>query len=350
MAIDRVLIIAEAGVNHNGSIEIAKQMVDKAVDAGVDIIKFQTFKSEKLVSKAARQAEYQQRNIGKQGEGQLEMLKKLELSHQDHEELIAYCNKKGIRFFSTAFDMESIDYLHSLNMGLWKIPSGEITNYPYLRKIASYGESIILSTGMCELSDIKAAVNVINKFWPKANSQRPTANSQQPTADITILHCNTEYPTPYQDVNLKAMLEIAETFKVKIGYSDHTQGIEVPIAAVALGASVIEKHFTLDKTMEGPDHKASLDPEELKAMVQAIRHIEQALGTGHKTISESERKNIEIARKSIVAACPIKAGELLTEDNLTVKRPGTGISPMRWNEVVGTFAVKDFEEEEPIVL
>ena len=371
MAIDRVLIIAEAGVNHNGSIEIAKQMVDKAVDAGVDIIKFQTFKSEKLVSKAARQAEYQQRNIGKQGEGQLEMLKKLELSKQDHEELIAYCNKKGIRFFSTAFDMESIDYLHSLNMGLWKIPSGEITNYPYLRKIASYGEPIILSTGMCELSDIKAAVNVINKFWPKANSQRPTANSQrptansqqltansqqptansqQPTADITILHCNTEYPTPYQDVNLKAMLEIAETFKVKFGYSDHTQGIEVPIAAVALGASVIEKHFTLDKTMEGPDHKASLEPEELKAMVQAIRHIEQALGTGHKTISESERKNIEIARKSIVAACPIKAGELLTEDNLTVKRPGSGISPMRWNEVVGTFAVKDFEEEEPIVL
>ena len=350
MAINRVLIIAEAGVNHNGSIEIAKQMVDKAVEAGVDIIKFQTFKSEKLVSKAARQAEYQQRNIGKQGEGQLEMLKKLELSKQDHEELIAYCNKKGIRFFSTAFDMESIDYLHSLNMGLWKIPSGEITNYPYLRKIASYGESIILSTGMCELSDIKAAVNVINKFWPKANSQRPTANSQQPTANITILHCNTEYPTPYQDVNLKAMLEIAETFKVKFGYSDHTQGIEVPIAAVALGASVIEKHFTLDKTMEGPDHKASLEPEELKAMVQAIRHIEQALGTGHKTISESERKNIEIARKSIVAACPIKAGELLTEGNLTVKRPGSGISPMRWNEVIGTFAVKEFEEEEPIVL
>ena len=350
MAIDRVLIIAEAGVNHNGSIEIAKQMVDKAVDAGVDIIKFQTFKSEKLVSKTARQAEYQQRNIGKQDEGQLEMLKKLELSQQDHEELIAYCNKKGIRFFSTAFDMDSIDYLHSLNMGLWKIPSGEITNYPYLRKIASYGEPIILSTGMCELSDIEAAVNVINEFWPTAKCQQLTANSQWPTADITILHCNTEYPTPYQDVNLKAMLEIAETFKVKFGYSDHTQGIEVPIAAVALGASVIEKHFTLDKTMEGPDHKASLEPEELKAMVQAIRHIEQALGTGHKTISESERKNIEIARKSIVAACPIKAGELFTEDNLTVKRPGSGISPMRWNEVVGTFAVKDFEEEEPIVL
>ena len=350
MAIDRVLIIAEAGVNHNGSIVLAKQLIDKAVEAGVDIIKCQTFKSEKLGSKAAKQAEYQQRNIGKKDEGQLAMLKKLELSQQDHEELIAYCNEKGIRFFSTAFDMESIDYLHSLNMGLWKIPSGEITNYPYLRKIASYGEPIILSTGMCELSDIEAAVNVINEFWPTANSQQPTANSQQPTADITILHCNTEYPTPYQDVNLKAMLEIAETFKVKFGYSDHTQGIEVPIAAVALGASVIEKHFTLDKTMEGPDHKASLEPEELKAMVQAIRHIEQALGTGHKTISESERKNIEIARKSIVAACPIKAGELLTEDNLTVKRPGSGISPMRWNEVVGTFAVKDFEEEEPIVL
>ena len=364
MAIDRVLIIAEAGVNHNGSIEIAKQMVDKAVDAGVDIIKFQTFKSEKLVSKAARQAEYQQRNIGKQGEGQLEMLKKLELSQQDHEELIAYCNKKGIRFFSTAFDMESIDYLHSLNMGLWKIPSGEITNYPYLRKIASYGEPIILSTGMCELSDIKAAVNVINEFWPTANSQQPTAkcqmptansqlltaNSQQPTADITILHCNTEYPTPYQDVNLKAMLEIAETFKVKFGYSDHTQGIEVPIAAVALGATVIEKHFTLDRNLEGPDHKASLEPDELKAMVSAIRNIEQALGSGHKTISGSERKNIEIARKSIVAACPIKAGELLTEDNLTVKRPGNGISPMCWNKVIGTIATKDFEEEELIVL
>lgn len=332
-----VLIIAEAGVNHNGSIQLAKQLIDKAVEAGVDIIKFQTFNSEKLVSKAAKQAEYQQRNIGKKDEGQLTMLKKLELSQANHEELIAYCNEKNIRFFSTAFDMESIDYLHSLDMGLWKIPSGEITNYPYLRKIAQYQEPVILSTGMCELSDIDAAMNVLLEYGVKKEQ-------------ITILHCNTEYPTPFEDVNLKAMLEIGEKFGVQIGYSDHTKGIEVPIAAVSLGATVIEKHFTLDKNMEGPDHKASLEPDELKAMVSAIRNIEQALGTGHKTISESERKNIEIARKSIVAARPIQVGELLTEENLTVKRPGTGISPMRWNEVVGTYAIQSFNEEDPILL
>lgn len=332
-----VLIIAEAGVNHNGSLELAKQLIDKAVEAGVDIIKFQTFKSEKLVSKAARQAEYQQRNIGKKDEGQLAMLKKLELSQVDHEELISYCNERGIRFFSTAFDMDSIDYLHSLDMGLWKIPSGEITNYPYLRKIAQYKEPVILSTGMCELSDIEAAMKVLLDFGVQKEQ-------------ITILHCNTEYPTPFADVNLKAMLEIGEKFGVQIGYSDHTKGIEVPIAAVALGATVVEKHFTLDKNMEGPDHKASLEPDELKAMVSAIRNIEQALGSGHKTISESERKNIEIARKSIVAARPIEAGELLSEENLTVKRPGNGISPMRWNEVVGTRAVQLFNEEDPIQL
>ena len=333
----KVLIIAEAGVNHNGSMQIAKQLVDKAVEAGVDIIKFQTFKSEKLVSKAAKQAEYQQRNIGKGDEGQLAMLKKLELSVENHRELIQYCQERNIRFWSTAFDMESIDFLHSLNMGLWKIPSGEITNYPYLKKIASFHEPIILSTGMCELSDIEAALNVLIDEGVKKEQ-------------ITVLHCNTEYPTPYQDVNLKAMLEIGDKFGVKIGYSDHTQGIEVPIAAVALGATVIEKHFTLDKNMEGPDHKASLEPDELKAMVSSIRNIEQALGTGHKEISASERKNIEIARKSIVAACPIKKGEILTEENLTVKRPGNGISPMRWNEVVGTVAIKDFEEEDMIAL
>ena len=332
-----VLIIAEAGVNHNGSLELAKHLIDKAVEAGVDVIKFQTFKSEKLVSKTARQAEYQQRNIGKKDEGQLVMLKKLELSQADHEELISYCNERGIRFFSTAFDMDSIDYLHSLDMGLWKIPSGEITNYPYLRKIAQYKEPVILSTGMCELSDIEAAMNVLLDFGVQKEQ-------------ITILHCNTEYPTPFADVNLKAMLEIGEKFGVQIGYSDHTKGIEVPIAAVALGATVIEKHFTLDKTMEGPDHKASLEPDELKAMVSAIRNIEQALGSGHKTISESERKNIEIARKSIVAARPIEAGEMLTEENLTVKRPGNGISPMLWNEVVGTRAVMSFNEEDPIQL
>ena len=333
----KVLIIAEAGVNHNGSLQIAKQLVDKAVEAGVDIIKFQTFKSEKLVSKSARQAEYQQRNIGKRDESQLAMLKKLELSVEAHHELMDYCKERKIRFWSTAFDMESIDFLHSLNIGLWKIPSGEITNYPYLRKIASFHEDVILSTGMCELSDIEAALKVLVEEGVKKEQ-------------ITVLHCNTEYPTPYQDVNLKAMLEIGEKFGVKVGYSDHTKGIEVPIAAVALGATVIEKHFTLDKNMEGPDHKASLEPDELKAMVSAIRNIEHALGTGHKEISASERKNIEIARKSIVAACPIKKGDVLTEENLTVKRPGNGISPMRWNEVVGTTAIKDFEEEEMIAL
>jgi N,N'-diacetyllegionaminate synthase len=331
------LIIAEAGVNHNGSIAIAKRLVDRAVDAGVDIIKFQTFKSEKLVSKSARQAEYQQRNIGKKDEGQYAMLKRLELSEQAHEELIAYCKERNIRFFSTAFDMDSIDYLHSLNLGLWKIPSGEITNYPYLKKIAQYGEPIILSTGMCESQDIANALKVLLDNGVKKEQ-------------ITILHCNTEYPTPMQDVNLRAMLTIEKEFGVKVGYSDHTKGIEVPIAAVALGATVIEKHFTLDRTMEGPDHKASLEPNELKAMVSAIRNIEQALGDGEKHVSASEAKNIEIARKSIVAACNIRKGELLTEQNLTVKRPGNGISPMRWEEVLGTVATKDYQEEEMIQL
>lgn len=334
---NNVLIIAEAGVNHNGSLEIAKRLVDEASFAGVDIIKFQTFKAEKLVSKAAKQAEYQKRNIGKGEETQYAMLKKLELSNEQHEELIAYCKSKNIRFFSTAFDMDSIDYLHSLDLGLWKIPSGEITNYPYLKKIACYKEPVILSTGMCELSDIENAINVL------------VANGVSKDI-ITVLHCNTEYPTPMKDVNLKAMLEIKEKFGVEIGYSDHTEGIEVPIAAVALGATVIEKHFTLDKNMEGPDHKASLEPSELKAMVKSIRNIEQALGTGHKTVSESERKNIEIARKSIVAAKDIKEGEMFSEDNLTVKRPGNGISPMEWENVIGKIAKRDFKEEELIEL
>lgn len=333
-----VLIIAEAGVNHNGSIEIAKQLVDKAVEAGVDMIKFQTFKAEKLVSKTAKQAEYQKKNIGSEtDDSQYNMLKKLELSDQDHQTLIDYCKKKGIKFFSTAFDLESIDYLHSLNLGLWKIPSGEITNYPYIKKIAQYGEPVILSTGMCELDDVSASMNALIMNGVNRNQ-------------ITILHCNTEYPTPYKDVNLKAMLELQEQYQVKVGYSDHTRGIEIPIAAVALGATVIEKHFTLDRNMHGPDHKASLETDELKAMVNAIRHIEQALGDGHKIVSPSEQKNIAIARKSIVAACPIKKGEILTEQNLAVKRPGTGISPMRWEEVLGTKAIKDFEEEELIQL
>lgn len=333
-----VLIIAEAGVNHNGSLEIAKKLVDKAVEAGVDIIKFQTFKAEKLVSKSAKQAEYQKKNISSSADdSQYNMLKKLELSEQDHQELMAYCKKKGIRFWSTAFDFDSIDYLHTLNLGLWKIPSGEITNYPYIKKIAQYHEPVILSTGMCEMSDISAVMNVLQKNGVQKNQ-------------ITILHCNTEYPTPYEDVNLLAMQQIKKEFNVAVGYSDHTKGIEVPIAAVALGASVIEKHFTLDRNMEGPDHKASLEPDELKAMASAIRNIEKALGTGKKAVSESERKNIAIARKSIVAACPIKKGDVLTEDNLTVKRPGTGISPMQWEKVIGTKAIKDFAEEEMISL
>lgn len=332
-----VTIIAEAGVNHNGSLDIAKQLVDKAVETGVDMIKFQTFKAERLVSKAAKQADYQKKNIGsKADDSQYNMLRKLELSAEDHKELMSYCKEKGIQFFSTAFDMESIDYLHSLNLGLWKIPSGEITNYPYIKKIALYQEPVILSTGMCELSDISAAMNVLLQYGVQRNQ-------------ITILHCNTEYPTPYEDVNLLAMQQIRDKFQVNVGYSDHTKGIEIPIAAVALGATVIEKHFTIDRNMEGPDHKASLEPNELKAMVSAIRNIEKAVGgDGTKHISESERKNIAIARKSIVAACLIKKGELLTEYNLTVKRPGTGISPMSWENVIGTKAIRDFNEEDLI--
>lgn len=329
-------IIAEAGVNHNGSIELAKQLVDKAVEAGVDYIKFQTFKASKLVTKAAKQAEYQQKNIGKAGDSQYQMLKKLELSPEEHEVLIAYCQQKGIKFFSTAFDFDSIEYLHSLNLGLWKIPSGEVTNYPFLKRVAAYNEPTILSTGMCDMVDVRAAVNALYKNGLSKEN-------------LILLHCNTEYPTPFEDVNLKAMDALRNEFGVEVGYSDHTKGIEVPIAAVALGATVIEKHFTLDRNMEGPDHKASLEPDELKAMVSAIRNIEKAVGgDGTKHISDSERKNIAIARKSIVAARYIKAGEVFTEDNLTVKRPGSGISPMRWEEILGQTAKRNFNEDDLI--
>lgn len=333
------LIIAEAGVNHNGSLHLAKQLVDMAADAGADIIKFQTFRSEKLVSRNARQADYQKRNIGaaQQDDSQLSMLRKLELSPSDHLEIIQHCHQRNIRFFSTAFDLESIEFLHDLHLGLWKVPSGEVTNYPYLRKVASFGEEVILSTGMCEMNDIEAALEVL-------------LGNGLHKEQITLLHCNTDYPTPYEDVNLRAMIEIRNRFDVSVGYSDHTRGIEVPIAAVAMGASVIEKHFTLDRNMEGPDHKASLEPDELKAMVNAIRNVESALGDGHKTISPSERKNMAVARKSIVAATRIKAGELLSEQNLTVKRPGSGISPMRWNEVIGQKAKHDFNEDDLIEL
>lgn len=333
---NHTLIIAEAGVNHNGSIELAKKLVEKAKEAGVDYIKFQTFKASKLVTKAAKQAEYQQKNIGKEGDSQYQMLKKLELSPKEHEVLIDYCHQLGIKFFSTAFDFDSIDYLHSLNLGLWKIPSGEVTNYPFLKRIAAFNEPTILSTGMCDMEDVRAAVNALYKNGLSKEN-------------LILLHCNTEYPTPFEDVNLKAMDALRNEFGVEVGYSDHTKGIEVPIAAVALGATVIEKHFTLDRNMEGPDHKASLEPDELKAMVSAIRNIEKAVGgDGTKHVSESEKKNIAIARKSIVAACDIKAGEVFTEDNLTVKRPGNGVSPMRWEEVVGTKAKRDFAEDDLI--
>lgn len=335
---NHTIIIAEAGVNHNGSLEMAKQLVDKAVEAGVDYIKFQTFKASKLVTKSAKQAEYQQKNIGKEEDSQYQMLKKMELSPEDHEVLIAYCKERGIKFFSTAFDFDSIDYLHSLNLGLWKVPSGEVTNYPFLKRIAAYNKKTILSTGMCDMQDVRNAVEALYKNGLSKEN-------------LILLHCNTEYPTPFEDVNLKAMDALRKEFGVEVGYSDHTKGIEVPIAAVALGATVIEKHFTLDRTLPGPDHKASLEPDELKAMVSAIRNIEKAVGgDGTKHVSESERKNIAIARKSIVAACDIKAGETFTEENLTVKRPGSGISPMRWEEVLGQKAKKDFNEDELIEL
>ena len=333
-----VIIIAEAGVNHNGSLELAKQLVDKATEAGADYIKFQTFKAEKLVTKSAQQAEYQQRNIGGKDQSQYQMLKKLELSSDEHEVLLHHCHDRGIHFFSTAFDFDSIDYLHTLNLGLWKIPSGEVTNYPFLKRIAIYNEKTILSTGMCDMEDVRAAVMTLYRNGLSKEN-------------LYLLHCNTEYPTPFEDVNLKAMNVLQKEFGVEVGYSDHTKGIEVPIAAVALGASIIEKHFTLDCNMEGPDHKASLEPEELKTMVCAIRNIEKAIGgDGIKHVSKSEQKNLFIARKSIVAARDIRKNELLTEENLTVKRPGTGISPMKWEDVIGTQAVRDFVADEQIEL
>ena len=332
----KVIIIAEAGLNHNGSLENAFKLIDAAVDAGVDYVKFQTFKSENLVSQSAKKADYQILNTGNSTDTQYEMLKKLELSHESHELLIDYCKQKNIQFFSTAFDLDSLEYLKEIGLELVKIPSGEITNLPYLRKAAQLFSQVILSTGMCTLEDIEAALNV----FLKENISKE---------NITILHCNTEYPTPMSDVNLKAMLSIQHEFGTDIGYSDHTLGIEVPVAAVALGASVIEKHFTLDKTMEGPDHAASLEPNQLKEMVKAIRNIEQAIsGDGIKKPSESEMKNVEIARKSIVALKDIKKGETLTEENITVKRPGTGISPMEWDDIIGKNAIKDFKKDEQI--
>lgn len=331
-----VIIIAEAGVNHNGDYELAKQLALKAKEAGADYVKFQTAVPEKVISRFAEMAEYQKENTGKV-ESQLDMCRRIHLKLSDYAPLQKYCQEIGIKFISTPFDLESIDVLDKLHMDFWKIPSGEITNYPYLVKIANTRMPVVMSTGMCEKHEIGEALRVLCDHGLKKER-------------VTLLHCNTEYPTPMGDVNLRAMNDLASEFGVAVGYSDHTQGIEVPIAAVALGAQVIEKHFTLDKNMEGPDHKASLEPQELKAMVDAVRNIEKALGDGRKHVSESERKNIAIARKSIIAARDIKAGEEFTEENLTVKRPGNGISPMRWNEVIGQTAIRDFVEDELIVL
>lgn len=332
----KTIIIAEAGVNHNGSLEIAKRLIDEAANAGADFIKFQTFVTKNLVSKNAKLAEYQKNNSKKES-SQYDMLKELELSLEDHYELIEYCKQHKIVFFSTAFDLESIDLLSKLELPIWKIPSGEITNLPYLQKIGSFNKPIILSTGMAILGEIEAAIEALEKSGTSRDK-------------ITVLHCTTEYPAPINEVNLKAMTTLAEAFKVKVGYSDHTEGIEIPFAAVALGATVIEKHFTLDRNMVGPDHKASLEPDELKKMVEGIRKIEIAMGNGIKKPTQSEIKNKIAARKSIVANKMIKAGEFFTPDNLTVKRPGNGVSPMLWNQILGVKSKRDYQPDELIEL
>lgn len=329
-----VLIIAEAGVNHNGDINLAKKLVDAAVEAGADVVKFQTFKAEKLASRIASKAEYQLKTTDVE-ETQVQMLKKLELTHDMHIELIEYCKDMGIKFLSTPFDLDSIRELEEFGMDIWKIPSGEITNYPYLVELARTSKPIIMSTGMSNLEEIRMALNVL-----KENG----------AGSISILHCNTQYPTPFEDVNLSAIKTMRKEFGLEVGYSDHTQGIEVPIAAVAIGATIIEKHFTLDRNMEGPDHKASLEPDELKRMVSSIRNVENALGDGKKILSKSESTNIDIARKSIVASRTIKKGDVFSEQNITTKRPGNGMSPMLWNEVLGKIAPRDFEIDEMISL
>jgi len=329
-----VFIIAEAGVNHNGSVDLAKQLIDVASISGADAVKFQTFKAENLVARNTQKADYQKQTTDA-SESQFDMIKKLELDVETHKELIAYCQEKDIMFLSAPFDHESINLLSDLRLQIFKIPSGEITNLPYLRHIGSLDKQVILSTGMSNLGEVEDALNIlINAGTSKDN--------------ITVLHANTMYPTPMKDVNLNAMLTIQKEFGVSIGYSDHTLGIEVDIAAVAMGASCIEKHFTLNKTMEGPDHKASLEPEELKAMVNAIRNIEKALGSSEKKPSPSESTNIDIARKSIVASKDIQKGGLLTEKNITTKRPGNGISPMKWDEVLGSKSIKDYRVDEMI--
>lgn len=330
----KVYIIAEAGVNHNGDINIAKRLVDAAATAGADAVKFQTFQAQNLVCKSAKKAEYQLETT-EQSETQYQMLKKLELTEEMHRELISYCNAQGIQFLSTPFDVNSVELLERYQLPIMKISSGEITNYPYLKKIGSTKKKVILSTGMSTLDEVKSAVKVLQ---------------DNGTTDIVVLHCNTEYPTPMSDVNLRAMVTLRKELGLNVGYSDHTNGIEAAIAAVALGACVIEKHFTLDRTMAGPDHKASLEPEELKAMIAAVRNVERALGDGEKRPSDSEKKNIAIVRKSIVAKRDIAIGEMLSEENITTKRPGTGISPMEWENVIGKAATRNYKMDELIEL
>ena len=331
MAEERVFIIAEAGVNHNGSVKIAKKLIDAAVKAGADAVKFQTFKAKSVVSRYAPKAEYQKRSGGKD-ETQFEMLKKLELEIDVHRELIKYCKKKKIVFLSSPFDLDSIDLLAELGLEIFKIPSGEITNLPYLNKIGSLNKKVIMSTGMADLKEIKEALDIL-------------ISSGTGKQNIVLLHCNTAYPTPSEDVNLKAMFTINKAFKVKVGYSDHTLGIEIPIAAVALGASVIEKHFTLDKNMEGPDHKASLEPSELKALVSAVRNVEKALGNGIKKSTKSEEENKNIVRKSIVAKINIPKGVRITDSMLDIKRPGTGLEPKALSRVVGRKTKRAIEKD-----
>ena len=327
-----VLIIAEAGVNHNGDIEKALEMVEKAAESGVDFVKFQTFKADTLVSKTAQKAAYQTANMNDSGSSQFEMLKKLELSDEDHKKIIQQCEKSGVKFLSTAFDIEGLDYLKRLKLPFFKIPSGEITNYPYLQHVAGFGVPIILSTGMADITEIDNAIRVLTENGAEKSS-------------ITVLHCNTEYPTPMMDVNLKAMNTIAEEFGVEVGYSDHTLGIEVPVAAVAMGAKVIEKHFTLDQTLPGPDHRASLEPEELTQMVRAIRNIEKAIsGSGKKEPSRSELKNKNVARKSIHTSRKLQKGITIKETDLISLRPGDGISPMQWERIIGKKLTRDIDE------
>lgn len=331
---DKAIIIAEAGVNHNGDLGLARELIEKAARAGADYVKFQTFKAERIVTTSAEKASYQKEGTDT-SESQLEMIRKLEIDRPAHEELIAHCKKHTIGFLSTPFDLESIDLLGELDVPAFKIPSGEITNLPYLRKISMQGKPVYLSTGMADIGEIRDAIDVL-------------VCAGLSKEDIIVLHCNTEYPTPFPDVHLRAMLTIGSELGVRVGYSDHTLGHEVPIAAIALGARLIEKHFTLDRTMKGPDHAASMEPQELKAMVRSIRNTEIALGRAEKLPSESEKKNIPIVRKSIVASRPIEKGEIFSEDNLTCKRPGTGISPMHWDLVIGCRALRAFSADEMI--